>query len=399
MMTTTLSRIEEDTADGLKDAGLSGEKPTGWQTPTPEPMAPGPVGIRLLDYARSAPIVGEGALCKDLLDLFQAHAEYECIVMADDAGGISGLAMRNRFSYKLAHRYSVALFYNKPALQLADREPIIVDAESTDPRELIDLAMSRPDDSLYDCIIVVSQGRYAGVLAVSDLLRLSKELQLHAINAQKETLQSAKKRIEGIEEAVESVRQSVLSGETLSHRMVDLTLQGKNELTVIEQSFQTIERSSAQQEERMRELERETGSIGAVSKLIKELAEQCNILAINASIEAARAGEYGRGFSVVAGEFMNLANQTKKSAIEISGITNNIVESIVRAAEHVAEGRKLTASSGQNVEAANGVYQAIFRAAADNRVSSQEIGELARVAHSLASEVSREMEDLRRSYS
>ncbi|MDF2837607.1 MAG: methyl-accepting chemotaxis sensory transducer [Paenibacillus sp.] len=356
-------------------------------------------GIRLLDYARPAPVVREESLCKDLLDIFQENSDCECIVMTSDLGGISGLAMRNRFSYKLAHRYSVALFYNKPALQLADREPIIVDAEATDPRELIDLAMSRQDDSLYDCIIVVSQGRYAGVLAISDLLRLSKELQLQAIIAQKETLRSAKQRIEGIEEAVESVRQSVQNGETLSHRMVDLTLQGKSELNVIQESFQTIERSSAQQEERMRELERETGSIGVVSRLIKELAEQCNILAINASIEAARAGEYGRGFSVVAGEFMNLANQTKKSALEITGITDNIVQSISRAAEHVDEGRKLTASSGKNVEAANGVYQDIFKAAADNRDSSRQIGELARVAHHLAAEVAQEMEELRRSYS
>ncbi|MHA6483278.1 methyl-accepting chemotaxis protein [Paenibacillus sp. strain BS8-2] len=397
MVTTMPSRNMAETENMESNAEVSVRKAESRSTVTSE--ASKRAAIRLIDYVREAPVVSEDALCKDLLDIFQENAECECIVMVNGTrGGISGLAMRNRFSYKLAHRYSVALFYNKPALQLSDRDPIIVDAETTDPRELLDLAMSRQDDTLYDCIIVVSRGQFAGVLAVSDLLRMSKELQQQAIETQKDTLRSAQQRIEGIEGAVESVRQSVQGGESLSMKMVDLTLQGKSELTVIQQSFQTIERSSVMQEERMRELEREMSSIGVVSKLIKELAEQCNILAINASIEAARAGEYGRGFSVVAGEFMNLANQTKQSAIEITGITNNLVQSIIRASEHVDEGRKLTTSSSQNVEAANAVYQDIFKAAADNRSSVQQIGELARVAHSLAAEVSLEMEQLRRSY-
>ncbi|GBG07715.1 hypothetical protein PAT3040_02273 [Paenibacillus agaridevorans] len=330
--------------------------------------------------------------------MFQEQGDCECIVMVSNSGNISGLAMRNRFSYKLAHRYSVALFYNKPALGLSDTAPIIVDIDS-DPREIIDLAMSRQGDSLYDCIVLVSNRGYEGVLAVSDLLRLSKELQLQAMEAQKETLLSAKERINGIDEAVESVRDSVQFGDTLSMRMVDLTLQGKTELNSIKESFQSIENSSVRQAERMKELERETGSISAVSKLIKELAEQCNILAINASIEAARAGQYGRGFSVVAGEIMNLADQTKKSAIEITAITNNIVQSIVKAVELVEAGRRQTASSVNSVEAADIVFQEIFKSAADNRASSQTIGELAEKAHELSAQVSQEMERLRQTYS
>ncbi|MCR2804303.1 methyl-accepting chemotaxis protein [Paenibacillus soyae] len=356
------------------------------------------VSLRLADFSRTAPVVEDTALCKDLLEKFQEHSDCECIVMTGESGEISGLAMRNRFSYKLAHRYSVALFYNKPALQLADTAPIIVEADF-DPRSLIDLAMSRQGDSLYDCIVLTSKGRFAGVLAISDLLRLSKELQLQAMRDQQVTIAAAKERVSGIEGAVESVRESVREGDSLSMRMVDLTLQGKNELTVIKHSFESLEKSSELQAERMKELERETDSIVAMSNLIKELAEQCNILAINASIEAARAGEYGRGFSVVASEIMNLANQTKKSAIDIKGMTTNIVQAIMRTSELVEEGLKQTAASGKNVEAANDAYQAIFKAAADNRVNAQRIGELAGEAHRLSAEVSEEMEQLSRSYS
>src|SRR5262245_37890995 len=139
MMTTTLSRMKADTGMADAEATAWEEKPASRQAPSPV-TTPNKEGIRLLEYARSVPVVDEGSLCKDLLSIFQENAACECIVMTSDLGGISGLAMRNRFSYKLAHRYSVALFYNKPALQLADREPIIVDADKTDPRELIDLA-------------------------------------------------------------------------------------------------------------------------------------------------------------------------------------------------------------------------------------------------------------------
>ncbi len=99
----------------------------------------------------------------------------------------------------------------------------------------------------------------------------------------------------------------------------------------------------------IKQLEEETANIGSVLDVIGGIAEQTNLLALNAAIEAARAGEQGRGFAVVADEVRTLASRTQEATLEIQKMTENLQRG---ASEAVAAMEKGGETAQQSVEQA-----------------------------------------------
>ncbi|WP_292466346.1 methyl-accepting chemotaxis protein [Methanolobus sp.] len=109
--------------------------------------------------------------------------------------------------------------------------------------------------------------------------------------------------------------------------------------------MEEIQRTSIESVNAIRELESKSKQIGEIVNLITNIADQTNLLALNAAIEAARAGEHGRGFAVVADEVRKLAEESGSAAKQISGLINDIQMDTDIVVESVEKGNT-TVSSG-----------------------------------------------------
>lgn len=87
---------------------------------------------------------------------------------------------------------------------------------------------------------------------------------------------------------------------------------------------------------------KEVENTSDILKIIKHIAQQTNLLGLNAAIEAARVGEYGRGFSIVAQEVRNLAEESNKSVQNISVILSNLRSLVEKLASNVGQGNEIT---------------------------------------------------------
>ena len=167
---------------------------------------------------------------------------------------------------------------------------------------------------------------------------------------------------------------------------------------VVGEAIAQIERLAAEvghSTEAMAHLKTESDKIGSVLDVIKSVAQQTNLLALNAAIEAARAGEAGRGFAVVADEVRGLAQRTQKSTEEIEGLVAGLQNGTQQVSAVMNNSRALTDSSVALTRKAGESLENITRTVSNIQSMNQQIAAAAEQQSAVAEEISRSIINVR----
>jgi methyl-accepting chemotaxis protein len=173
------------------------------------------------------------------------------------------------------------------------------------------------------------------------------------------------------EEASANVQAVASATEELSSSVSEIGRQVQESSNIASQAVKQAQQTDA----RINELSQAAGRIGDVVKLITAIAEQTNLLALNATIEAARAGEAGRGFAVVASEVKQLASQTAKATEEISA---QIASMQTATEESVGAIKEIGGTIGRISEIAGAIAAAVEEQGAATQEISRNVGEAAK---------------------
>lgn len=192
--------------------------------------------------------------------------------------------------------------------------------------------------------------------AATHMKTLSQNASTNISNQQAETEQVATS-INEMAATVQEISRNTATAADHANEASKKALEGKQ---VVNETIRTIENLATEVErtaEVLLRLEKDSQNIGAVLDVIRGIADQTNLLALNAAIEAARAGEQGRGFAVVADEVRSLANRTQKSTQEINGMIEHLQNGAKQAVRAMEQSRTVAKScvsqagkAGQSLE-------------------------------------------------
>jgi len=187
-----------------------------------------------------------------------------------------------------------------------------------------------------------------------------------------------------VHEVERSAKAAALAAQDADNQATEGKQTVNQTIQAIEQLASDVERGAGV----IHELESHSDSIGSVLDVIKGIAEQTNLLALNAAIEAARAGEQGRGFAVVADEVRTLASRTQDSTTEIQTMIEQLQQGALKAVQVMKEGREQANSSVEQTLKAGAALEAITTAVTTINEMNTQIASAASEQKSVADDIS-----------
>ena len=255
-------------------------------------------------------------------------------------------------------------------------------------------AVQRMTEGLRELIGGISDGVTQIASAAEELSAVTEQTSA-GVNSQKvETDQVAT----AMHEMAATVQEVARNAEEASEAAVVADQQAREGDKVVGEAIAQIEKLAVevgQSSEAMDHLKRESDKIGSVLDVIKSVAQQTNLLALNAAIEAARAGEAGRGFAVVADEVRSLAQRTQKSTEEIEALIEGLQSGTRQASSSMDSSRTLTHSSVELTRRAGEALGSITRTVSTIQGMNQQIAAAAEQQSAVAEEINRSVLNVR----
>lgn len=148
---------------------------------------------------------------------------------------------------------------------------------------------------------------------------------------------AAQNSLKRVDHSVEELGEGVAQAQEFTTRALEQAAHGVKVMQTLAESIEQVAQAFERATETMQSLQQRSADIDSIVNLIKDIADQTKLIALNAAIEAARAGTHGRGFAVVADAVRRLAEQTRQATREISGIIDSIRRHTVQSVHDMQE--------------------------------------------------------------
>lgn len=167
--------------------------------------------------------------------------------------------------------------------------------------------------------------------------------------------------------------------------------EGNNDVRLAVNEVTSLNDSLSESSQAMTQLEKESENITKILDVIRGIAEQTNLLALNAAIEAARAGEQGRGFAVVADEVRTLAKRSHESTEEIDKVLNSLIEQTRLMSDKMASSVTRSQAAIEKAEKAHNSFDDISSAVSKVKQLISQISDAAQSQYDAADEINRDI--------
>ncbi|WP_085621725.1 MULTISPECIES: methyl-accepting chemotaxis protein [unclassified Pseudomonas] len=255
-------------------------------------------------------------------------------------------------------------------------------------------SMQRMTQGLRELIGGIGDGVTQIASAAEELSAVTEQTSAGVNNQKVETDQVAT----AMNQMTATVHEVARNAEQASEAALMADQQAREGDRVVGEAVAQIERLAGEvvnSSEAMNQLKAESDKIGSVLDVIKSVAQQTNLLALNAAIEAARAGEAGRGFAVVADEVRSLAQRTQQSTEEIEELIAGLQSGTQRVASVMDSSRQLTDSSVELTRRAGSSLETITRTVSSIQAMNQQIATAAEEQTAVAEEINRSVMNVR----